>query len=345
MSFSKKEFDQILHEETIKLLSEEGVQEGFLDRIKDLYKRYTKPRPNASQGVGRAFAGYKVPEKQPPGPKQTQQPQSTKAPQTGLATKQTATMEPSDISGPEYTSTAAKQPSGVYDLGLQKKLPSSQQQALPAYNEPPEAAAPSSQLPSSQKIQSQLPAPQKIGILSQYQPLMIDTDKIDFETLKTRVVESFQKTQLYIKTNNEQQKLFLRQIESVLRYLASTKRIIQNPSIGPVDEVTDRPTPSLQQIGVTDFDSWYATSLIETTKKHFGNIIDENIIKFVIRFLFDDSRLAISKRLFNKLIHTKDPRVTNDLDSEDASKNIKESKTYKIFYNSWKEYAKTGVIL
>jgi hypothetical protein len=73
--------------------------------------------------------------------------------------------------------------------------------------------------------------------------------------------------------------------------------------------------------------------------------IDKKIIEFIITTLYQDGRIAISQRLYNKLIHTNDPRITNNLDTEDDGKNINESKSYSNFYNSWKKYTKTGVTL
>jgi hypothetical protein len=345
MSFSKKEFDTILQEETIKLLAEEGVQEGFLDRIKDLYKSFTKPTPNASQGVGRAFAGYKykTPAKQTAKTTPQQEPEKQQA-QTGLTTKKAGSLEPSDdISGPQDKQASA--PTGTYDLGTQRKLPPSQQVSLPAGENPPETSIPSGELPPSDIIQKRLPAPGEIGVMPEYQPLMLDIDKKDFENLRDNIVSSLEGTPIVQNKNEAEKKQIIGQIETVLKYLVTTKRVIQNPTIGPKNENTARRTPSMQQIGAPDFDSWYVNSLFATTVKHFQGSISNDIIKFVIRILFSDGRLAISQRLYNKLIHTNDPRITNNLDTEDDGKNINESKSYSNFYNSWKKYTKTGVTL
>jgi hypothetical protein len=345
MSFSKKEFDTILQEETIKLLAEEGVQEGFLDRIKDLYKSFTKPTPNASQGVGRAFAGYKYkpPAKQTAKTTPQQEPEKQQA-QTGLTTKKAGSLEPSDVvAGPQDKQASA--PTGTYDLGTQPKLPPSQQVSLPAGEKPPETVGPSGELPPSNNIPKQLPAPQKIGIMPEYQPLMLDIDKIDFQNLRDRMVSLLQDKQIFINKDEAEKKQIIKQTETVLKYLVTTKRVIQNPTIRPQNENITRPTPSMQQVGAVDFDSWYVKSLILTTEKYFQGSINSDIIKFVIGSLFSDGRLAISQRLFNKLIHTNDPRVTDNLHTEDDGKNINESKSYSNFYNSWKKYTKTGVTL
>jgi len=341
MSFSKKEFDTILQEETIKLLAEEGVQEGFLDRIKDLYKSFTKPRPNASQGVGRAFAGYKYkpPAKQAATTQQQQEPEKN---QTSLAVKQTAPMQPSDVYVGSQDNTSA---TGTYDIGTQPRLPPSQQKALSPSQKSPETVQPSGDLPPSGNIPIQLPAPEKIGVIPQYQPLMLDIDKIDFENLRNKTILELTKAEIYLNKNRSQKAKIIKEAETVLKYLVSTKRVIQNPTIGPTQENAARPTPSLQQIGTAKFDSWYVASLIVTTEKYFAGSIDSDVIKFVIGSLFIDGRLAISQRLYNKLIHTNDPRITDTLSTEDHGKNTQESKDYKNFYNTWKQYTKTGTTL
>jgi len=345
MSFSNKRFDQILQEETIKLLEEEGVSEGFLDRIKDLYKSFTKPKPNASQGVGKAFAGfrYKPPAQQVKKPEQEPEQEPEKQ-QTGLTTKKAGSLQPSDvIADPQDKQASA--PTGTYDLGTQRKLPPSQQVSSPAGEKPPETVGPSGELPPSNNIPKQLPVPQKIGIMPEYQPLMLDIDKIDFQNLRDRMISLLQDKQIFINKDEAEKKQIIKQTETVLKYLVATKRVIQNPTIRPQNENTARPTPSMQQVGAVDFDSWYVKSLILTTQKYFQGSINSDIIKFVIGSLFEDGRLAISQRLFNKLIHTNDPRITDNLDTEDEDKNINESKSYSNFYNSWKKYTKTGVTL
>lgn len=350
MSFSKKEFDAILQEETIKLLAEEGVQEGFLDRIKDLYKSFTKPRPNVSQGVGRAFAGYRyVPTaKQTAKTTQRQEPQQEPekqqaAQQTALATKQTKAIEPSDVFVSQDKKT--KQPSGTYDLGTLPKLPPSQQKGLPPSQKSPETIQPSGELPPSENMPKLLTAPEKIGVIPQYQSLMFDIDKVDFQNLRDNVMSSLRGAEIYINKSKEEQAKTTKEVDTVLKYLVSTKRVIQNPTIGPIQENTTRPTPSMQQIGAINFDSWYVKSLILTTEKYYQGSIGRDIIAFVIGILFRDGRLAISQRLYNKLIHTNDPRVTDMSNLEDDSENIQESKDYKNFYNSWKKYTKPGVRL
>jgi hypothetical protein len=343
MSFSKKEFDIILQEETIKLLAEEGVQEGFLDRIKDLYKSFTKPRPNASQGVGRAFAGYKY---KPPAKQATttqqQDPETQPAASTSLTKKQPDAMEPSDALPGSQDNISA---TGRYDLGTEPKLPPSQQKALPPSQKSPETVQPSGDLPPSGNMPIQLPAPKKIGVIPQYQPLMLDIDKIDFQKLRDKTISELTKAEIYLNKNRSQKAKIIKDAETVLKYLVSTKRVIQNTTIGPTQENAARPTPSLQQIGSVKFDSWYVASLIATTEKYYAGYIDSDVIKFVIGSLFNDGRLAISQRLYNKLIHTNDPRITDTLNTEDHGKNTQESKDYKNFYNSWKQYTKTGVIL
>jgi hypothetical protein len=342
MSFSGKEFDEILQEETIKLLEEEGMSEGFLDKIKDLYKSFTKPKPNTSQGVGKAFAGFRY---KPPAQQVKKQEPEKQQTQTGLATKKAGSLETSNVDDDEPQDKQASAPTGTYDLGTQRKLPPSQQASSPAGENPPETSIPSGELPPSDIIQKRLPAPQKIGIMPEYQPLMLDIDKIDFQNLRDRIVSLLQDKQIFINKDEAEKKEIIRQTETVLKYLVTTKRVIQNPTIRPQNENTTRPTPSMQQVGAVDFNSWYVKSLVLTTEKYFQGSINSDIIKFVIGSLFSDGRLAISQRLYNKLIHTNDPRITDNLDTEDDGKNINESKSYSNFYNSWKKYTKTGVTL
>jgi hypothetical protein len=345
MSFSKKEFDTILQEETIKLLAEEGVQEGFLDRIKDLYKSFTKPTPNASQGVGRAFAGYKY---KPPAKQtattQQQEPETEPASSTSLTKKQPDAMEPSDVLPGSQDISAT----GTYDLGTEPKLPPSQQKALPPSQKSPETVQPSGDLPPSGNIPKQLQAPKNIGVADKLSDLQKSIDGVSYQNLFDGIqAKFFEKLKTTNLPEQEKQK-YSDSIDTVLKYLISKNRILSNPTIVPKDVSAKKvnenrqQAPSAQQVGIEE---WYINALYKSTKKHFSNTIDKKIIEFIITTLYQDGRIAISQRLYNKLIHTNDPRVIDNLDTEDDGKNIDESKSYSNFYNSWKKYTKTGVTL
>jgi hypothetical protein len=163
----------------------------------------------------------------------------------------------------------------------------------------------------------------------------------NYKYLYDSCIGEFSNTPYYRQLNSQQQNTASDNINTVLKHLVATKRVIENATIGPLQEDNTRPTPSLQQIGQTDFNSWYVASLVNTTIKHFaGSSISDEIIKFVIGFLFNQGRLAISQRLYNKLIHTGDPRITSNLSTEQPEPQ-QESKSYNNFYNNWKKY--TGV--
>lgn len=346
MSFSKKEFDIILQEEIIKLLAEEGVQEGFLDRIKDLYKSFTKPRPNASQGVGRAFAGYKY---KPPAKQaatiQQQKPETKPAPSTSLTKKQPDAIQPGDVLPGSQDNISA---TGTYDIATQPKLPPSQQKALPPSQKSPETVQPSGDLPPSGNIPKQLQAPKKIGIADELSDLQKSTDDKSYQYLFSGIQAKFFEK---LKTTNLSQQTkenYSNSIDRVLKYLISKNRILSNTTIVPKDvsakkvNESRQNAPSAQQVGIEE---WYINNLHKSTKKHFSKTIDEKIIEFVITTLYLDGRIAISQRLYNKLIHTDDPRIRDNWNTEDDGENIKESKDYKNFYNSWKQYTKPGVRL
>jgi hypothetical protein len=348
MSFSKKEFDTILQEETIKLLAEEGVQEGFLDRIKDLYKSFTKPTPNASQGVGRAFAGYKykTPAKQTAKTIPQQEPEKQQASSTSLTKKQPDAMEPSDVLPGSQDNISA---TGTYDLGTEPKLPPSQQKALPPSQKSPETVQPSGDLPPSGNIPKQLQAPKNIGVADKLSDLQKSIDGVSYQNLFDGIqAKFFEKLKTTNLPEQEKQK-YSDSIDTVLKYLISKNRILSNPTIVPKDVSAKKvnenrqQAPSAQQVGIEE---WYINALYKSTKKHFSNTIDKKIIEFIITTLYQDGRIAISQRLYNKLIHTNDPRLREMiLSAEYDRENIQESKDYKNFYNSWKQYTKTGVIL
>jgi hypothetical protein len=335
MHLTEEELKQIVKEELTNLINEDEIDEKLFSALKNIGKGLlskasnifsTKPEPNKSQGVGRAFARYQVPQKQPT----KQEPQQK--PTTALAIRPSSAIGEPQISEPDIERGTARA-----RLKTRPELPAAQSpQKQPLKT--------SGELPASENIPLQLAAPKKIGILKDYGSLMSSTEEQDYKNLHDNSIAYFSKTRYYSNLNQQQKIIATKNIDTVLKHLVATKRIIQNPTIGPVDEQESRKTPSLQQIGEIDFNSWYARSLISTTKKYFGNSIPGEIIEFVIKFLFQSGRLAISQRLFNQLIHTNDPRVgpTDELDSEQQTQQ-KESINYKKLYESWKIYAKTGV--
>jgi hypothetical protein len=328
MHLTEEELEQIIQEEFNNLINEEEIDEKLFTALKNLGRGLVrkasdtlsgKPNPKASAGVGRAFARYKVPQKQPI----SKEPE--KKPTTALAIRPSSAVGEPQISEPDtekadYVHAYVKKPAQLPPGEVPQQKP----------------VEPSGELPSSENIPLQLPEPKKIGILKDYGSLMSSVEGEDYRNLHDNGIVYFSKTPYYLNLSEQQKNIAKKNIDTVLKHLVATKRIIQNPTIGPLQEDNTRPTPSLQQIGQTDFNSWYVASLVNTTIKHFAGSIPDEIIKFVIGFLFNQGRLAISQRLYNKLIHTNDPRVTQDLSQEPNIQ--KEYKKYNSFYNNWKKY-------
>jgi hypothetical protein len=321
MSFSKKEFDIILQEETIKLLAEEGVQEGFLDRIKDLYKSFTKPRPNASQGVGRAFAGYKY---KPPAKQATttQQQEPEKQQTTALATTKAVDRDADDTVDGEFSSTTK-------DI-TPTALSATTNKSLPPHAEPVKTVEPSRQLVSPSKAEQpkQLSAPGEIITSTDH------GETVNPNNAKT-VTDILNKYKADLASYN------IPEIESeiVIRYLMANNRVLVNPTRVPkspevkdaevVNEIT---LPSMQQ-GELSFETLekYIKDLHHFFKRHHNISIPLVHIHTIMKRIYDDGRLAISPQKMRRMGF---PQF-----------NMKESKDYKNFYNAWKQYTKTGVTL
>lgn len=336
MHLTKEQLRQIIKEEFNNLINEEEIDEKLFNALKNFGKGLLKkaqrsfsdmPDPEKSAGVGSWYAKYK--EKEPTKQKKNldlvrSQPQSLDI----YSGDDTGGEEEGDIPV-DTTSTKAK----VRPVGL---LPSPHKQADPV--------SISGELPPAENIPLQLPAPQRIGIVKDFGSLMHSDSGQDYVNLFYRCTNKFKQSQYYNSLDNKQKRSSIKNIDTVLKHFVSTKRVIQNPTIGPVDDVNEndsRNTPSFQQIGQTDFNSWYVRSLVATTKKYFNTSIPEEIIVFVVQFLFDDGRLAISQRLYNKLIHTQDPRIADNLEQDLEIQ--AESKTYNNFYYTWKNHIKAGV--
>lgn len=339
MHLTEEELKQIIKEEFNNLISEEEIDEKLFGALKDLGKGLLSkakrkisgmPDPGRSGGVGPWYLRYKEPKQEPTQP---EEPEQAAEPSTAIVRRPSTAVGQPQTPQPDVergTATATVQPRLALPSGEK-----TQQQPVNIVGE----------LPPAGKLPLQLPAPRKIGIVSDYGRLMSSAENKDYEKLYESCIAQFSDTLYYKQLNFQQQKTASDNIDTVLKHLVTTKRIIQNPTIGPVNEEEARPTPSLQQIGEIDFNSWYARSLISTTKKYFSKSIPDEIIEFVIKFLFQSGRLAISQRLYNQLIHTNDPRLgpTDTLDTEKQPKEQTESKSYNNFYNNWKKYAKTGV--
>jgi hypothetical protein len=316
MRLTEQEIKQIIKEEFANLVNEEEIDEKLLSALKGigkgLFDKATdfmsgKPKPNASQGVGRSFARYKVPQKQPMG-------QPEKKPDALVP------LSPQEIEGPFYpdsnqNKTKQGPPFGsTITVNRNTALGTGEKPAAPAKD-----VVIKGQLPQAQKTVLQLPAPERIGIVASYGDLMSSAKGEGYNKLHERCVSYFKELPYFAKLNDQEKIKSFQSIDTILKHLISTKRILQNTTIAPVPMQEDnRPTPSMQQMGEEEFNSWYPKSLLSTTKKYFANSkIPEVIITFVIDHLFKDGRLAISQRFYNKLIHSNDARVvTSDLPQE-----------------------------
>jgi hypothetical protein len=353
MSLTKQQLKQIIEEEFVNLINEEEIDEKLFDKLKsfgnkfkDLFTRgVTSSGTDIAKSSGRRFARYKYePNKDDEKSDQsdinksgTEQPSTSK--KSAMVRAVSQGIEPTDTvdAGPEPVSPET----GTATARVEPRM------ALPSGPKPDKSPDKiSGELPPAENIPLQLPAPKKVGIIKDYGNLMYSTEEEDFNLLSTSCIDRFKENEYYIRLPDQQKKSSLENVNTVLKHLVATKRIIQNSTIAPIQE-DDRPTPSMQQIGQVDFNSWYVKSLINTTKKFYGSSIPQEIITFVILFLFKQGRLAISQRLFNKLIHTNDPRITSDLPQETNDNKEtdlqQETKSYKSFYNNWKRYIQTGV--
>ena len=349
MPLTKQQLKQIIKEEFANLVNEEEIDEKLLSALKGigkgLYNKATdfmsgKPKPNASQGVGRAFARYKVPQKQP-----MAQPEPEIQPGTGMTVRDPA--QGMQISDPD-----AEQPSDYKDAPFGSSYSVNQPKQLgtgqPTDSAPQDVESSGDFQPSGPS-QKQLPAPEKIGVVANYGELLQSTTNKSYSLVRDEVVRSLLDSEKF-KSLKQSQKQILDNVETVLKDLVLTKRVLLNSTIGPIvkdvkstNEERDE-KPSYQQVGLED---WYINSLIITTKKKYGSRIPQEIVEYVIRTLYEKGRLAISTRLYNKLLHTNDPAIQNpqdltNLESEPPQPQ-QESKSYNNFYNNWKKYTKPGV--
>ena len=316
MRLTEAEIKQIVKEEFNNLINEDEIDEKLLSALKGigkgLYNKAAdfmsgKPKPNASGGVAPYFAYSKIPQKQPLQKEPETQPDAL------------VPRDPDAVVGPFYpvpnqTNTKqgkTKTRNSTYTMNRRRGIGPGKKPAAPI--------AIKGQLAQTQKAALQLPAPKRIGIVPNYGDLMSSTKGEGYNKLHERCISYFKEHPYFAKLNDQEKTKSFESIDTVLKHLVLTKRIIQNSTIAPLPMQEDsRPTPSMQQMGQKEFNSWYPKSLLSTTKKYFSNsTISEEIITFVIQLLFEDGRLAISQRFYNKLIHSNDPRVvTSDLPQE-----------------------------
>jgi len=339
MRLTQEELKQIIKEEFNNLISEEEIDEKLFSALKDLGKGLLSkakrkfsgmPDPGRSRGVGPWYVKYKEPQKQPAQPED--QEQETQPSTAIVRAPSTAVGEPkipqADVE--RGTATATVQPR----LALPSGEKTQQQQADIV-----------GELPPADKIPLQLPAPELIGIADDYGSLQKSIDDTGYSNILKRVRWRFYESSPQLKNLSQELKnQYNSDIDTVLKYLVTTNRVLSNSTIVPkqkrMDESADRENvPSPQQINLEGF---YIKNLINTTIKHFSNTINNKLIEFVITTLYDDGRIAISKRLYNKLLHTNDPRIrqVNNLEDLESIEEQK-SKSYNNFYNNWKKY--TGV--
>jgi hypothetical protein len=342
MSLTKQQLKQIIKEEFVNLVNEEEIDEKLLSALKGigkgLYNKATdfmsgKPKPNASQGVGRAFARYKVPQKQPI------QPEPEIEPGVGLVRRNASQGMQTSDSDAEQPAVHKDAPFGSsYSVNQPKQLGTGQPTDSASQDVESSGDLPPGNLPK------QLPAPERIGVVQDYGDLLRSTIDESFSLLRQEVERDFINDQRFKSLNTSQKKETLNNINTVLKHLVGTKRVLQNSTIGPItkDIKEEREKmPSYQQVGL---EPWYINSLIITTKKYFSGRIPQNIVEYVITTLFKQGRLAISTRLYNKLLHTNDPAIRNPQDLDNLESQLQqESKSYDNFYNNWKRYTKPGV--
>ena len=340
MRLTEEEIRQIVKEEFNNLINEDEIDEKLLSALKGigkgLYNKAAdfmsgKPRPNASGGVAPYFAYSKIPQKQP-----MAQPEPEIQPGTGMTVRDPA--QGMQISDPD-----AEQPSDYKDAPFGSSYSVNQPKQL-GTGEPaaPQDFQPFGQLPPPEEIKKQLllSEPVKIGITDKVGVLLSDTQSESFNLLLQQKSQAFRASEDYQKLQPQQKQQLDGYINTVLKSLTNTGRILLNPTFTTMGEnFEDQRAPSARQVekGIGVFDSYIVKTLIHSIKQKLSNIPDI-IIEFVINSLHNEGRLAISRRMYNNLKHTDDARL-KDLNQE----NVQESKCYNNFYNNWKRYTKPGV--
>ena len=205
MPLTKQQLKQIIKEEFANLVNEEEIDEKLLSALKGigkgLYNKAAdfmsgKPKPNASQGVGRAFARYKVPQKQP-----MAQPEPEIKPGTGMTVRDPA--QGMQISDPD-----AEQPSDYKDAPFGSSYSVNQRKQL-GTGQPTDSASQdvesSGDLPPG-NLPKQLPAPERIGVVQDYGDLLRSTIDESFSLLRQQVERDFIGDQRFKSLNASQKK-------------------------------------------------------------------------------------------------------------------------------------------
>jgi len=333
MNLTEEQLKQIIKEEFNNLINEEEIDEKLFSALKnfgkDLFKKAKRsfsgmPDPGKSGGVGSWYTRYKEPQKEP-------QKEPEEEPSTAL-TVPGSTLLSTDVVDISPESEPAKV--GKATARVEPRL------SLPSGEKPSETQfEPFGALPAPLEIKKQLllSEPKKIGIVDKVGDLLTDTTGEAFNLLFQEKTRAFKSSDFFKSLAAQQQNQADTHINTILKHLISTERILKNPTFTVVSEQIDEETvPSARQIerNVEFFDSYIIKSLIHSIKQKY-NYIPPTIIDFIINSLHEEGRLAISKRMYNSLKHTQDPRL-NALKAP-----THESKSYSSFYNNWKKY--TGV--
>jgi hypothetical protein len=329
MSLTKQQLKQIIEEEFINLVNEEEIDEKLFDKLKSFGKGllgktknslFGLPQPRAAGGVGKWYATYKEP----------QQPQEPEQPEKQKATTALDLVRPgfehtpdSDIYDTEFSKTGHR----YKDQSRLPTRPDSKQ--LNPYKKPVDPVPATRQL-SSPDIQQpkMLKSPDEITTSAEHGETVTPSDT-------KNVVELLNKYRADLKPLNIPE----REVDLVVGYLIANNRILVNPTRVPkAPESQDAEvfqeiiSPSYQQ-GEISFDT--LDNYIRNLRDFF--IKEKNIqiplihIHAIMKSIYDDGRLAISHQKLRKM-GQKFPDIK-----------LKESKSYKSFYNNWKRYTQTGV--
>jgi hypothetical protein len=320
MDVRKENLNKIIEEELSELIRSKEIDEGFFDKIKDFGRKgfnyLTKPRPEASAGVGRAMAQYRLQNKGTAPSKQT-------APkQTALAL--TPHQDSDEVEG-EFTSTTRR----IKDIGQLSGV--NNLKGLPPHTEPPKPINPQNRLePHKEKKPLMLGEPGEI-VTSPEIGVTVQPDDI---TTVSRLMNKYVV---------DLPKIPKEHVNMVIGYLMSNNRILVNPTRVPKGpKIQDAEVvaeniklQSMQQadLNVDSLDSWIF-------KLHKSFKQDRNIdipvinIYAIVMAVYNDGRLAIS------------PQRARRMGVEIQNKNIKtESISYQSYYDSWKQHTRTGVTI
>jgi hypothetical protein len=319
MSLTETELKKIVQEELFNLINEEEIDEKLFDKLKSfgrgLLNKFNKPTPNASQGVGRSFARYQVPQKQPQEPEQQ--------PSTALdKIRKGADWKPEpEIYDTEFTQagyTIRDQPR----LQRQKDL-----KQLAPYVQPVEPVAAANQLaPSDIQKPKMLNPPDQIITSSEYGETVSPNDT---ETV-IRLLDKYKADLKVFNIPEMETQLVVGYLIANNRILSNTTKVPKAREVNNEEIVQEIIVPSYQQAELS-FDTLedYIRKMHFYFKKEKGLDIPLIHIHAIIKAIYSDGRLAISAQKLRRM-----PPKDNIQ---------KESKSYKNFYNNWKNYNKSGV--